>query len=782
MKEVRMTRRTRASRCSLLLAATIVSLMAVFPSRAAAQGWIEPRPGIPPERFGIEKLRTNVTVRVHNRVATVEVEEWFRNNGGGLGEGDYVYPLPGEAVFSGYSLYQGDEELRGEMLDAARARDIYERIVRAKRDPALIELMGKGMLRARVFPIEPGQTRRITLRYTQVLERTGDAFQFRYLAGARHSAGVTPVPMPMPRPGRPAPQQERGGMNITRDDVPLSFTMVVQPARDYRDAFSPTHELRVERDGDRMTVRPRDELTGDFNVFLPLARAGVGLSFAAHRPDSDNGYFMLTLLPGEVAQSRVPRDVTVVVDVSGSMSGEKLEQARGALRQLLGTLGAADRLRLIAFSSSVRSWREGWTAATRADLQDARDWVDDLRADGGTNISDALEEAFRSTTPASRLPVIIFMTDGLPTNGETNAERIAAMAESQRGRARVFAFGVGYDVNTYLLDRLSEAARGSTQYVRPGEDVEEALASLAERIRYPVLTDLALERTGARITEVYPRNLPDLFAGEELVLFGRYDGAGPASLAITGRRGERSERYTTDVRLPNRTERNEYIARLWAARKIGDLDRRIRTAQADGASHRQVEEMIEELRRTALRYGLLSEHTAYLVQEPGMVADAQLRQRGSIGAAPPPPAAPARSGGPVSGQAAVARAESARRSREAANIADVEKAQALTLSEVVVTGTAASGTRVVAGRSFTLRKDVWEDVSHAASKRVVHVEPYSPAYFALLRALPELNPVLRELEFASVSGTRLTVRVARGGVSNLSQSEITRIVTEFRQR
>jgi Ca-activated chloride channel family protein len=530
-----------------------------------------------------------------------------------------------------------------------------------------------------------------------------------------------------------------------------------------------------------MIVRPRDELNGDFNVFLPLARAAVGLSFVAHRPDSDDGYFMLTLVPGEVAESRVPRDVTVVVDVSGSMSGEKLEQARGAILQLLGTLAASDRVRLIAFSGSVRSWREGWTAATREELRDARRWVDELRADGGTNISGALDEAFRAGSPASRLPVVVFMTDGLPTNGETNAERIAATAESRRGRARVFAFGVGYDVNTYLLDRLSEAARGTTQYVRPGEDVEEALASLAARIRYPVLTDLVLERTAVRITEVYPRNLPDLFAGEELVLFGRYEGAGAAGITVTGRRGERQERYTTDVRVPQRTGRNEYIARLWASRKIGDLDRRIRTAQADGASQRQLEEMVEELRRTALRYGLLSEHTAYLVLEPGMVANARnFDARGGVGGAPPA-AAPAPRGA-VTGQAAVARAEQARRSREAASVADVEKAQALALDALVVTGSGTSGTRVVAGRSFTLRNGVWEDAAHLPAKRVVHVEPYSRAYFALLRALPELNPVLRELDAAAVAGARVTVRVARGGVATLSETEITRIVAEFRQR
>ncbi|MEX0907238.1 MAG: VIT domain-containing protein, partial [Gemmatimonadota bacterium] len=266
----------------------VLSLLAV-PVRA--QGWIEPRPGPQPAQWGIEKLRTSVTVRVTDRIATVEVEEWFRNNGGGLGESDYVYPLPGEAVFSNYSLYQGDQELRGELMDATQARDIYERIVRARRDPALIELVGKGMLRARVFPIEPGQTRRITLRYTQVLERAGDALQFRYVAGA---------------PGTGAGQRpaQRPAMTRPRDAAPLTFTMTVVDGARYRDAFSPTHPLDVERAGGHMTVEPRGDLAGDVAVLLPFAASPVGVSVVTHRLAGEDGWFMLTLSPGAVTESR----------------------------------------------------------------------------------------------------------------------------------------------------------------------------------------------------------------------------------------------------------------------------------------------------------------------------------------------------------------------------------------------------------------------------------------------------------------------------------------------
>jgi len=746
-------------------AAVLLAIVVAVPRQAAAQGWIQPRPGVAPADWGIEKLRTTVTVRVTDRVAEVEVEEWFRNNGGGLGEGDYVYPLPGEAVFSNYSLYQGDRELRGEMMDAGRAREIYEGIVRAKRDPALIELIGKGMVRARVFPIEPGQTRRITLRYTQVLDRAGDALRFRYAAGARH---VGPRVVPMPR------HDERSTTPAIAEPAPLTFTLTVEEGARYRDASSPTHEVNVEREDGRMIVRPDGELSGDFAVFLPFAEREVGVSVATHRPSSsEDGYFMITLSPGEAAESTVPRDVTVVVDVSGSMSGEKMEQTQRALRQLLGTLHERDRVRLIAFSNVVRMWREEWVRPTRAELAQARRWVEQLRAEGGTNINDALRAAFSETSPDDRLPIVIFMTDGLPTNGETRPERIVAMAEAERGRARVFAFGVGFDVNTYLLDRLSAAARGTTQYVRPDEDVEEAVSLLATRVRHPVLTDLALDIDGIDANEIYPRDLPDLFAGEELVLFGRYDGSGARGVTLRGQRSGRAETYRTRVDFPSRAQGDEYIARLWASRKLGDLDRRIRSAQADGAGREQIERMIDELRETALRYGLLSEYTAYLVQEPGALALDELRVDGRSFVAAPAPAA---------GEAAVGRAERARRSREVASVADMQAAEAIALKSVVVPAApgSAGGSRVIAGRTFVLRDSIWQDVRHSDERRVVEIAAFSDAYFALIAALPEVGLVLREVDSALIAGRAVSVKVTTSGARTLDDAQVRRLVADFR--
>jgi Ca-activated chloride channel homolog len=696
------------------------------------------------------------------------------------GRGVYLYPLPGEAAFSSFSLYQGDEELRGETMNADEARRIYEEIVRSRRDPALIELVGHGLVRARVFPFEPGEKRRITLRYTQVLDRAGEAVQFRYLAGrpARGRLGPVPQPPPSPRPPiRPFPMPDdlvdpaaTSTIRPDHDAATITFTLIAD-ADAWGQPFSPTHALRVERRGRELRVTPAAALTGDFTVFLPLARDVVGLTLATHRPSREPGYFMLTLSPGTVRTAATPRDITAVVDVSGSMAGEKMEQTRQALHQLLISLGRDDRFRLVSFSTGVATSGDGWSGTSPRELAEARRWVDALRAQGGTNIAGALEEAFLLPSPSERLPIVLFLTDGLPTVGERDPERIAALAEAARGRARVFAFGVGYDVNTYLLDRLSAAGRGSTAYVQPGEDVELAVGSLVTRITHPVLTDLELAGAPIRLTEIYPLTLPDLFAGEELVLFGRYEAAGAGELRVRGRRAGRTESFALAARFPGRAPGNDYIPRLWAARKLGELSRQVRLNGADP-------ELVEEIRQTALRYGLLSEYTAHLVQEPTVVAG---RPGAPVRLSPDGQVAPARVAAQAptaaTGAAAVRSAESARLRREAVSAAEIAMADADLEQQV-----AASGRRTVGGRVFEARDGGWVEVGARDDVREIKVRLYSDAYFALLAAAPELRPIVAELETVLVAGERVAFRFGDDGRETLSPAEATRLVAAFRGR
>lgn len=727
------------------LAAVALTMLLAGP--AAAQGWIEPFPGRPGP-FGVVKERTEVSVRVIGRVAQVEVEEWFRNAGGGLGEGDYLYPLPGEAVFTNYSLFQGDQELRGETMDAHEARRIYEEIVRRRRDPALIELVGHGMIRARVFPINPGETRKITLRYTQMLDRTGDGFQFRYAAGGRF--------------GHTGPSGDhRPGLRPEREPAPLSFTLAADSADRFGEPFSPTHDVRVTRSDGRLTVRPEDDLRGDFSLILPLAREVVGISLVTHRPTGEDGYFMLTLSPGRASGRTLPRDVTVVLDVSGSMSGSKLRQAKAALHQLLGSLGGRDRFRLLAFSNSVRALTTDWSEYAPDDLRSARAWIDGLSADGGTNIAGALAEAFRLDSPEDRIPIVVFLTDGLPSVGERNPERIAEQAEHDRGRHRVFAFGVGHDVNTYLLDRLSAAGRGATEYVEPGEDVERALGALAAKVQHPVLADLEIGDAPVRLVEIYPQTLPDLFQGEELVVFGRYEGRGSGRIAVAGQRAGRAERFTTDVAFPEHELANDYIPRLWASRKIGELSREIRLG-----GHNP--ELQREIRETALRYGLLSEYTSYLVQEPNVVAGRPADLRMDQAALAAPQAA--------SGAGAVQFAERERMQREARSKVALEAAE-----EDLLARADFGQARHVAGRLFREIDGVWTDLRQTDdSLRAVAIKPFSEAYFAVLDALPELRAYVTEFDQVAVKGRSVAVRIVDDGAERLTPDDVARLVREFR--
>jgi len=707
-----------------LLGIVCAVVLPIAPAPSAAQGWIEH------PRGAIAKVRSAVQVNVTGRVARVMVEEWFRNSGGLLDEANYLYPLPGEAVFSDFSLWQGDQELKGEPMDAAQARAIYEEIVRRKRDPALIELAGHGLLRARVFPIGPGETRKITLRYTQMLDRVGDAWRFRYTAGSGAGAAAS-----------------------------ASFRMQVDSAVRFGDPYSPTHRLSSSRSDNRIELTLADTTPrGDLELFLPIAHSLVGMSLVTNQPAGEDGFFMLLLAPGRSETPSVRRDLVAVLDVSGSMSGDKLDQAKAALGQLLGTLRSGDRFRVVTFGSGVRRYAPGWTDVSGDNVRTAQEWVRRLDTDGGTNIAGALAEAFAEPPAEGRLGVVVFLTDGMATAGETNPERIADQAERGRGPFRVFAFGIGYDVNTYLLDRLTERARGVTEYIRPGGDIEQAVASLASKVASPVLTDLALRADGVELYDLQPRSLPDLFGGDELVVFGRYRGAGSGErvVTVTGRRNGREERFSTSARFGSEQPGANYIQQLWAARKVGALSSDIRL-------HGPNPEIVNELKRLALRYGILTEYTSYLVQEPNIVAR------------PMPLRAPAPEA--QAGEDAVRRSEAARKLAGSVSLDAVVVTAQGDLAEARTRGDEA---RRVGTRMFVLRDSVWTDIAHGDSLRMIRVAAYSDAYFALLRALPELVQPATLEPAVVVAGRRVSIKIEAGGKTTWTDGELAALVRDFR--
>ncbi|MFQ5744610.1 MAG: VWA domain-containing protein, partial [Acidobacteriota bacterium] len=465
--------------------------------------------------------------------------------------------------------------------------------------------------------------------------------------------------------------------------------------------------------------------------------------------------------------------LTVLLEVSRSLAGDKIEQARAALEQLLAGLRPSDRFRIIAFNSVVRSFRPGFAAADAAAVREAREYLEELQAGGSTNVEAALEEALRPEARAGRMSQIVFLTDGKPTVGETSPERIADTTQKLLDGERVFAFGVGHDVNTYLLDRLSVSGHGTVSYVRPGEDVEVAVASLSRKISHPALSELRIVDAPVQLEDSYPSSLPDLFYGEELVLFGRYRGEGDGELVLEGNRGSRSERLRYRVEFAGREAGNEFIPRLWAARKAGALTSEVRLHGAD-------RELIEEIRDLGLRYGILTEYTSYLVEDPQLalrpLAVEEVVDRARAMSAP----AEAQTGAE-----AFKRAERSNRLRQAASMDEAEKVGAL---GAVLDGREGSigerqpdqAVRHVEDRLFVFRNGMWTDIRLDPDAPVIEVAPFSDAYFQLLRGVPVLKAFFALGERVIIAGEGLTLELAPEGPGSLEPEQRAAVIRAFK--
>jgi Ca-activated chloride channel family protein len=761
----------------------LLPVLLILPAALGAQGLVIPRcprpmPGSElecrPAGQQIVRTRSDVKVELRDRVLRYEVEERFVNRGGMIGEADYIFPLPKNAAFRDLKLSIDGELVSGETMNATDARRIYEDIVRSQRDPALVEWMGHGMLRTRIFPIQPGEERRIVVRYESVADREGDAVRVDYFRGSNPDRGV---------------QQQGGGLwegNPRRpaDAARTTFALTYRAGGELGEAYSPTHELDVERDGVRRDVRIRSG-GPDITVLVALRRTrDASISMLPHAVRGEPGYALITVTPpAEVAANRLPRDVTFVIDVSGSMAGKKMEQAKAAGHQLLGTLGSHDRFRVIDFSTDVRSFRDDFVLATDANVRAARRYIDDLDATGSTNISGALEEALRSDSNcrsladarddcASRVPIVLFMTDGAPTVGDRDPASIAARAARMRRGARVFTFGVGADLNVALIEQLALEGRGTAHFVRPTESVERAVELVASRLRQPLLTDVRVEVAGGnvRLTRLYPSGEQDVFAGQDLVLLARYSGDGPANVVVRGKSGGRDVQWSAQRNFPRDDRDNAFVPRLWATQRIGWLSAEKRKS---GGSR----EIDEEIRQLGERFGIPTEFTSYLVLEPGMVAGT-LQRRGMQDMRGVPVTSGGVQGSVGSGASSVAPPSAPVAQFERAREAAAQRSAKSLAAADVAMEERADVARRAGNRMFSRDGERWVDTRFKPELRVYKVKAYSQAYFALLEKLPELRESLAIGDKVVVAGRSVAVEIVEDA-PDLSAADIESITRSW---
>ena len=474
----------------------------------SARSWppvVRPTPAPP----SYEVREVGVDARVRDGVAEVRVAQTFHNPGSGEIEAEYLFPLPDDAAVSDLVLMVDGRELPGRVLPKAEARRIYEEIVRGRRDPALLEYMGRGLFRAGVFPIPPGGDRVVTLRYTQVLRRERDVVEFAF----------------------PLAIQKQAGKPIGK----LDLAVRVEASSAIKSVYCPGHDARIARPAEReatATLTVQNAIpTTDFRLVYSLGEGAVGASLLSYRPtDGEDGYFLLLASPQvkAVETKPLPKTVVFVIDRSGSMAGKKIEQARNALQFVLDNLRDDDTFDIVAFDDRVESFKPELQRYSKATREEATRFVANIRPGSGTDIDAGLRAALALIPDDSRPSYVLFLTDGLPTNGEKAELRIAENARSaNKGHARIFSFGVGFDVNGRLLDRLGGGSGGTSEYVRPDEDIEAHVGAFYSKLTRPALAGIAVELAGRDVNRTYPRDLPDLFEGGQTRLGRSLPEVGP---------------------------------------------------------------------------------------------------------------------------------------------------------------------------------------------------------------------------------------------------------------
>jgi Ca-activated chloride channel family protein len=687
---------------------------------------------IPPGHFPFAPLEVSshhVDVKIDGQVAITSIDQEFYNPNDQRLEGIYMFPVPKGAHIDKFSMEIGGKMVDAELLRADKARQIYEDIVRKMRDPALLEYAGRDLFKIRIFPIEPRSRKPIKISYTELLRSDAGTVTYSYaLSTEKFSA---------------------------RPIKSLSLKVEVKTEQPLASIYSPSHKVEIRRDGPNRAVigyESKDEKPDtDFQLVYSSEKRDIGLSLITHKSGGEDGYFLLLAAPTVAKETKpAPKDVVFVVDTSGSMAGAKLQQAKKALQFCVENLNTDDRFEIVRFSTEAESLFGKLSEADSEHRKRASNFIGDLKPIGGTAIADALQTAFKARSEKSERPfVIIFLTDGLPTVGTRNPDEIVADVK-KAGDARIFSFGIGSDVNTQLLDQIAEGTRAFSQYVLENEDLEVKVSNFYTRIREPVLTNVRLEfGGGVRTSKLYPAQLPDLFKGDQLVLTGRYSGSGEVEAKLTGITNGREQTFTYKVKFDDSS--NDYVARLWATRRVGFLLDEIRI-------HGETTELRDEATDLARRYGIVTPYTAYLIVEDEDRRRVPMADRSmqSMSADAPARAEVSKAWDGFKekkdGADAVANARSqnafkfAEQSGASINYGAAESLRGFTLnapsapaeSDRLMQYTRQS--KFVNGRAFFQNGKQWIDANAQNATKRQHLQFNSEAYFDLLKQHPEAAP------------------------------------------
>jgi Ca-activated chloride channel family protein len=607
----------------LAFAFAAISNLLFFAASATAQGVIVPiicdvrpcrprplpRPMPLPNVLPVKSIQLDT--KISGQVATTRVEQVFRNDTPYTLEGTYFFPIPETASIVEFSIWENGKKLVGEVRSREEARRIYDEIVRRQRDPGLLEYAGKDLFQASIFPIPPNSDKKLELVYSQILKAESGTVSYRYPLGTGRNLWRANG---FPETGRVAMPTQKFGT--------VSGKIEITGKEALRNVYSPSHKIDVVNKGERSASVSFETSNNDsdFQLFYGLSNDDFGMTLLTHREPGKDGYFLLMLSPkDEIAERElVNKDIVFVLDTSGSMADEgKMEKARSALLFGIRSLRDSDRFNVISFSGEEHLMERSLINADASGRRRGEEFVKGLRATGGTNINDSLLASMKQFEKNDRPKMLVFMTDGLPTVGETNIDKINAnLQKAKTAEVRIFPFGFGYDVNTALLDKLGSENSGVSDYVQPKEDLEIKVSNFFAKVSSPVLSDLELDLGDVQADLMYPRKLTDLFKGMQLAVIGRYKNANDlknVAVMLRGKSGRENRSFNySNLDFPIREDDNDFLPRLWASRRVGWLIEQIRL-------NGETKEVKDEIVDLGTRYGIVTPFTSYLATDGTMV-------------------------------------------------------------------------------------------------------------------------------------------------------------------
>ena len=705
---------------TILISLFAMMITPLFASAAHANGrLIIPVPPIPRQHFQPLVLeRQEVRTTIEGQIARTHIKQIWRNNNHMQLEGEFLFPLPADrATMSDFVLWMDGKKLTFETMEAGKARNIYEDIVRQMRDPGLLEHAGDGLLKCRIYPIPANGTKEIELEYREVIIKEGTLAKYAF------------------------PLEIRGLSN------PIGTLLVdieINSSTPMGRIYSPTHDIGIDmRDSKhaRATLEKSSYMpTREFVLFMTHPQKEFGVELITHKPSGEDGYFLGLISPrfdyDSSGQKPIPKDFLFILDTSGSMEGNKIKQAKEALKYILRNLNPDDRFGVIDFSSDVRKFRD--TLSSVSAVNDALSYVDGLAAVGGTYIDGALKEGLNFVSNSDRPFYIIFLTDGLPTIGDQNTDNILRNAEKANERdARVFSFGVGDDVNISFIDKLARENGGASSNVAPSEDLEIPLSNLYQKIKSPVLTDLELDISGIKVYDIYPKDLPDLFKGSQLIITGRYTGSGDATINMKGKLGGASSKTFTYSKKFSNDDENTFIPPLWANRKVGYLLNQVRL-------YGENQETIDQVIKLAKRYGIITPYTSYLVLEDSSIPPPMTPMPMEMSRSGRNPASPGWQGsGGAGGMAGgVVKGKAARNVSKSLSMK--EEAESMDAIDYDDEGSAQEKVQHVEDKTFVLKDGYWVDSKYDPDDKLkeVEIEFMSDEYFNLMDKFPDIGEYL----------------------------------------